>query len=172
VAIRIVDEAGRDCPPGEPGELILRSPVMFRGYWNNSPATLEAIRDGWYYTGDVGQFDDDGYIYLVDRKKDMIISGGENIYSREVEEALLQHPAVSEAAVIGNADETWGEIVCAVIVMAPGMTVTPDVLIEHSQTLIAGYKKPRRVVFVEELPRMVSGKIDKKALRSLYGTPG
>lgn len=102
----------------------------------------------------------------------MIISGGENIYSREVEEALLQHPAVSEAAVIGNPDETWGEIVCAIVVLAPGLTVTPEVLIEHSQTLIAGYKKPRRVVFVEDLPRMVSGKVDKKALRSLYGTAG
>ncbi|NBB50428.1 long-chain-fatty-acid--CoA ligase [Rhizobium sp. CRIBSB] len=172
VAIRIVDDNGRDCPAGEPGEVILKSPVMFRGYWNNTAATLDAIRDGWYYSGDVGQFDEDGYVYLVDRKKDMIISGGENIYSREVEEALLQHPAVSEAAVIGNPDETWGEIVCAIVVPVAGASVTEKALIEHSQTLIAGYKKPRRVVFADDLPRMVSGKIDKKALRALYGIAG
>ncbi len=169
VAIRIVDDNGRDCPPGEPGELVLKSPVMFRGYWNNTVATLEAIRDGWYHTGDIGIEDEDGYIFLVDRKKDMIISGGENIYSREVEEALLQHPSVSEVAVIGCPDEQWGEIVCAVVVPVAGAAATAEALAAHCQSLIASYKKPRKVVFVDELPRMVSGKVDKKALRAVHG---
>lgn len=168
-AIRIVDEDGNDCPVGEVGEVVLKSPVMFRGYWNNSAATLESIRDGWYFSGDVGRFDKEGYLYLVDRKKDMIISGGENIYSREVEEALLQHPAVSEVAVIGRPDEQWGETVCAVVVLAPGKTATQDELIAHSRTLIASYKKPKDVVFVTELPKVASGKIDKKILRADHG---
>jgi acyl-CoA synthetase (AMP-forming)/AMP-acid ligase II len=169
VGVRIVDESGQDCPPEVPGEMILKSPVMFRGYWNNTAATLDAIRDGWFYSGDIGIMDEDGYIYLVDRKKDMIISGGENIYSREVEEALLQHPAVSQAAVIGCPDEQWGEIVCAVVVPVAGAVTNAEELAAHCQTLIASYKKPRKVVFVEELPRMVSGKVDKKALRADHG---
>lgn len=168
-AVRIVDEDGNDCPVGGVGEVVLKSPVMFRGYWNNSAATLEAIRDGWYFSGDVGRFDDEGYLYLVDRKKDMIISGGENIYSREVEEALLQHPAVSEVAVIGRPDEQWGETVCAVVVLAPGKAATQEELIAHSRTLIAGYKKPKDVIFVTELPKVASGKIDKKILRADHG---
>ena len=168
VDIRIVDEHGKNCPTGEPGEVALRSPIMFRGYWNNSAATLEAIRDGWFFSGDIGQMDEDGYIYLVDRKKDMIISGGENIYSREVEEAALQHSAVSEVAVIGLPDDQWGEIVCAIVVPASGETLTLELLAAHCQTLIASYKKPRRLVFVDELPKMVSGKVDKKALRAAY----
>lgn len=167
--IRIVDDVGKECPAGTVGEVVLRSPVMFRGYWNNSPATLEAIRDGWYFSGDVGYFDEDGYLYLVDRKKDMIISGGENIYSREVEEALLQHPAVSEVAVIGRPDEAWGETVCAIVVLNDGAQADEGELIEHSRTLIASYKKPRDVVFVSELPKLVSGKVDKKVLRDAYG---
>jgi acyl-CoA synthetase (AMP-forming)/AMP-acid ligase II len=168
-AVRIVDDNERDCAVGEIGEVVLKSPVMFRGYWNNSPATLEAIRDGWYFSGDAGRFDEDGYLYLVDRKKDMIISGGENIYSREVEEALLQHPAVSEAAVIGRPDEQWGETVCAVVVLAPGTLVTPEELIAHTRSLIASFKKPKDVVFVTELPKIASGKIDKKLLRAEHG---
>lgn len=170
--IRIVDDDGRDCPIGTVGEVVLRSPIMFRGYWNNSAATLEAIRDGWYFSGDVGFVDDGGYLFLVDRKKDMIISGGENIYSREVEEALLQHPAVSEVAVIGRPDETWGETVCAIVVLREGAEASESELIEHSRTLIASYKKPRDVVFVEELPKIASGKIDKKILRDIYGVAG
>jgi acyl-CoA synthetase (AMP-forming)/AMP-acid ligase II len=169
VAIKIIDEDGRECPSGEPGELLLRSPLMFRGYWNNSAATLDAVRDGWYHSGDVGRLDQDGYLYLVDRKKDMIISGGENIYSREVEEALLEHPAVAEVAVIGRPDEAWGESVCAIVVLAQGCSATPDELILHTRSLIAGYKKPKDVLFTKQLPKLVSGKIDKKALRSRYG---
>ena len=171
VALRIVGEDGRDRPPGEAGELALKSPVMFRGYWNNTAATLESIRDGWFFTGDIGFQDADGYFYLVDRKKDMIISGGENIYSREVEEALLQHPAVSEAAVIGYPDEQWGELVCAIIVPVKGAQPSLGDLAKHCQTLIASFKKPRLMVSVDELPRLVSGKIDKKALRAAYAGP-
>ncbi len=170
--VRIVDETGKDCPVGEAGELILKSPVMFRGYWNNTIATLEAIRDGWYYSGDVGRFDEDGYLYLVDRKKDMIISGGENIYPREVEEALLQHPAVSEVAVIGRQDETWGETVCAVVVLTADSAASQDDLVAHCRSLIASYKKPRDILFVTELPKVASGKIDKKILRAAYGMAG
>jgi acyl-CoA synthetase (AMP-forming)/AMP-acid ligase II len=124
------------------------------------------VRDGWFHTGDIGRFDEDGFLYLVDRKKDMIISGGENIYPREVEEAILAHPAVSEVAVIGLPDETWGETVCAVIVLAPGQTATESEIIQHTRTLIASYKKPNTVRFVAALPKIASGKVDKKILRS------
>jgi len=141
---------------------------MFRGYWNNSIATAEAVRDGWYHTGDIGRFDEDGFLYLVDRKKDMIISGGENIYSREVEEAILTHPAVSEVAVIGLPDLTWGETVCAVIVLVPGKTATESEIIQHTRPLIASYKKPGTVRFVAALPKIASGKEDKKVLRTEY----
>ncbi len=168
---RIVDEEGNDCPPGAPGEIVARSGAMFRGYWNNHPATLETLRDGWCHTGDMGRIDEDGFLYLVDRKKDMIISGGENIYSREVEEAVLQHPAVSECAVIGIPDPKWGENVCAVITLRSGRTVSEGELIDHTRALIAGYKKPKRVIVTDELPKLVTGKINKIALRQLYAQP-
>jgi acyl-CoA synthetase (AMP-forming)/AMP-acid ligase II len=171
VGLRIVDDDGNDLPAGEPGEVVIKSPVLFRGYWNNSVATLEAIRDGWFFSGDVGRMDDQGYLYLIDRKKDMIISGGENIYSREVEEAILTHPAVSEAAVIGRPDLTWGETVCACVVLADGASASEQELIDHTRDQIASYKKPRDVIFVDEIPKLVSGKVDKKVLRDLYGKP-
>jgi len=171
VGLRIVDDDGNDLPPGEPGEIAIKSPVLFRGYWNNSVATAESIRDGWFFSGDVGYMDELGYLFLIDRKKDMIISGGENIYSREVEEALLQHAAVAEAAVIGRPDPTWGETVCACVVLAPGASASEEELIEHARSLIASYKKPRDVLFVAELPKIASGKVDKKVLRELYGKP-
>lgn len=166
--VRIVDESGQDCALGEPGELIVRGTAMFRGYWNNSVATLETLRDGWVHTGDVARVDGDGYVYLVDRKKDVIISGGENIYSREVEEAILQHPAVSECAVIGLPDPMWGEQVCAIVTLRAGTQVTEQELIDHCRLEIAGYKKPGRVVFTDELPKLVTGKINKQVLRSIY----
>jgi acyl-CoA synthetase (AMP-forming)/AMP-acid ligase II len=172
VGLRVVDENGVDCATGEPGELLLKSPVMFRGYWNNSIATAEAVRDGWFHTGDIGRFDEDGFLYLVDRKKDMIISGGENIYSREVEEAILTHPAVSEVAVIGLPDETWGETVCAVIVLVPGKAATESEIIQHTRSLIASYKKPSTVRFVAALPKIASGKVDKKVLRTEHAPRG
>ena len=131
-------------------------------------ATVEAIRDGWYHTGDIGVLDDENFLYLVDRKKDMIISGGENIYSREVEEALASHPAVMDAAVIGVPDPKWVEAVKAIVVLRPGSRLDEASLIAHCRTLIASYKCPKAVEFVSELPRMATGKINKVALRDLH----
>ena len=166
--IRIVDEAGNDCPVGMAGEIAYRTAGMFRGYWNNSAATLETLVDGWCRSGDLGRTDEEGFVYLVDRKKDMIISGGENIYSREVEEAVVTHPAVSEVAVIGVPDEKWGEAVCAVVVLRGKCTASADEIIEHCKASIASYKKPKRVVFVDVLPKLPSGKISKNELRKKY----
>ncbi|MEK9210912.1 AMP-binding protein [Sphingomonas sp. 2378] len=165
IEVEIRDEAGHVCPPDVPGEVTFRSPNVFAGYWNNSVATAEALRDGWMHSGDVGYFDEDGYLYLVDRKKDMIISGGENIYSREVEDALHTHQDVIEAAVIGVPDAKWGEAVKAFVVLAAGATASADAMIDHVRTRIARYKCPKHVAFVGELPRIANGKIDKMALR-------
>lgn len=171
VRARIVDESGVECPQGTPGEIVLQSEAVMSGYWNNSAATIEALRDGWLHTGDIGVVDEDGYHYLVDRKKDVIISGGENIYSREVEDAVYQHTAVAEVAVIGIPDAKWGETVRAVVVLKPGATATENDIVEHCRTLIAGYKRPRSVVFVEALPKLASGKINKPEIRRLHGAP-
>ena len=169
VNVRIIDDNGDEVPTGSVGEILLTSPGVMKGYWNNTAATIETLRDGWVHTGDVGKLDHEGYLYLVDRKKDMIISGGENIYSREVEEAVVTHEAVSEVAVIGVADEKWGEAVMAVVVLKPGATASAEEIVEHSRTMIASYKKPRHVTFVEEIVKLPSGKIDKVRLRQLYG---
>ncbi len=169
VNVRIVDDRGEDLPVGEVGEILLTSPGVMKGYWNNTAATIDTLRDGWVHTGDVGRLDSEGFLYLVDRKKDMIISGGENIYSREVEEAVITHGAVSEVAVIGVPDEKWGEVVKAVVVLRAGMSATAQDIIDHSRTLIAGYKRPRHVEFVDEIVKLPSGKIDKVRLRKLHG---
>ena len=166
--LKIVDSNDLECPAGSPGEVVVRSSAQFSGYWNNSSATLEALRDGWVYTGDIGKLDSEGFLYLVDRKKDVIISGGENIYSREVEEAILQHSAVNECAVIGVPDEKWGEAVCAVIVLNQGYSVSEQELIEHCKTVIASYKKPKMVIFASSIPKLPSGKVSKVELRNLY----
>jgi acyl-CoA synthetase (AMP-forming)/AMP-acid ligase II len=155
------------CPPGEPGEILLRGPALMTGYWNRTGMTLEALRDGWMHTGDIGYLDEDGFLFVVDRKKDMIVSGGENIYSREVEEALVTHSAVREAAVVGVPDQTWGESVFAFITTAPGAVVSSEELIAHCRRQIASYKKPRYIKVVDALPRIFNGKVDKKALRVL-----
>ena len=168
IECRLVDDDGVDCPPGKPGEVIVQSPSMFEGYWNNSAASLEVIRDGWYHTGDIAVKDEQGYLFLIDRKKDMIISGGENIYSREVEEALAAHPDVADCAVIGVSDPKWVETVKAVVVLRPGSAPTAEALIEHCRTLIARYKCPRSVEFVDQLPRLATGKLDKPTLRARY----
>ena len=167
VEFRVVDENDNDVPPGVPGEVISRTDSLLDHYWNNTAATLEALRNGWYHSGDMGVLDEDGYLYLVDRKKDMIISGGENIYSREVEEAIHQHPAVAESAVIGVPDPKWVEAVKAYVVLKSGASLTEDALIEHCRTLIARYKCPRQIAFITELPRIASGKINKVALRDM-----
>jgi acyl-CoA synthetase (AMP-forming)/AMP-acid ligase II len=166
--VRIIREDGSECPPGEAGEVCVRSVAMFRGYWNDSAATAEVLRDGWCHTGDIGTLDSDRLLYLVDRKKDVIISGGENIYSLEVEECLLAHPSVGAVAVIGVPDDKWGEAVSAVIVPASGAVVVPADLTEHVRSRLARYKAPRHVFVTDQLPVLATGKVDKKLLRARY----
>jgi len=161
---RILDDDDLDCPIGVTGEVCVKAP-FFQGYWNNSVATLEAVRDGWYHTGDMGYLDECGYLFLVDRKKDMIITGGENVYSREVENALFQHADVLDAAVIGVHDPQWGESIKALVVRKPGSRIGEAEVIAHCKALIASYKCPKQVEFVSELPRMATGKVDKVSLR-------
>ena len=169
--VSIRDHEERSLPAGEVGEICIRGPVVMQGYWNNSPATLETLRDGWLHTGDVGYLDAEGYAFLVDRKKDVIISGGENIYSREVEDAILSHPSVGAVAVIGTPDVKWGEAVTAVVVLRAGSSLTEADLVAHCRTLIAGYKRPRRTIFSDSLPLLPSGKINKPALRVAHTAP-
>jgi acyl-CoA synthetase (AMP-forming)/AMP-acid ligase II len=163
--VRIRRPDGSECEPGELGEIVIASPGLMRGYWNNHAATSETIRDGWLHTGDIGECDAGGFISVVDRLKDMIVSGGENIYSREVEEALTGHPAVSEAVVVGAPDPRWGEMVVAFIVKKTGAEVGEDEITEHCRRTIAGYKRPKRVHFVDFLPKLPNGKVEKFKLR-------
>jgi len=165
VEIRVVDEQDKDVSVGEVGEILVRGPNIMRGYWGKPQETQEALRKGWLHTGDLGRLDQEGYLYLVDRKKDMIISGGENIYPREVEEVLNLHPGVSEAAVVGLPDERWGEKVVAYIVAAKGCSLSQEELEKHCRKSLAGYKCPKAYFFVEELPRTPTGKILKRALK-------
>jgi acyl-CoA synthetase (AMP-forming)/AMP-acid ligase II len=165
--IRIVDEAGAEVPGGELGEITLRGPKVFAGYWRDEKATAAAIRDGWFHTGDIGHVDEDGYLYVDDRKKDMIVSGGENIATPEVERVLYEHPAVLEAAVIGLPHPRWGEVPRAFVVLRPGATARPDELREHCRTRLARFKVPARVEFIDELPRTPSGKVLKRNLRDI-----
>jgi len=168
VDVRIVDPEGRELPRGTPGEIAVRGAQVMLGYWNKPEATAAAIRDGWMHTGDGAWMDEDGFIYIVDRVKDMIISGGENIYSREVENAVHAHPAVRECAVIGVPDEKWGEAVMAVVALKDGQSVSEQEIIDHCRKLIANYKCPRRVEFREALPLSGAGKIMKNVLREPY----
>ena len=170
IGLRIVGDDGTPRPTGVAGEIELNTDTRMSGYWNNSIATASALADGWYRSGDVGYVDDHGYLYLVDRKKDMIISGGENIYCREVEEAIASHDDVAEVAVIGVPDATWGESVRAVVVVRTGAQLSETQVIEHCRTRIASFKKPRSVVFVSELPRLTTGKVNKVVLRERYGS--
>jgi len=170
VEVRVVDPAtGSDVATGEPGELWLRTPQLFSGYWGKPEATAEVITDdGWFRTGDLGRVDADGYVFVEDRLKDMIISGGENIYSPEVERVLGEHPAVMEVAVIGVPDETWGESVKAVVSLHEGATATPEELIAFCRDQLARFKCPRSVDVVDLLPRNPTGKILKRDLRAPY----
>ena len=168
VEIRIVDSLGRDVPTGEVGEVICRSSQVMKGYWNLPGETAAAVRDGWFHSGDAGYLDEDGYLYIHDRIKDMIISGGENIYPAEVESVLFSHPAVADVAVIGVPDERWGESVKAIVVKTAGAEATGDELIEFARERIAHYKAPKTIDFVDALPRNPSGKILKRQLRSRY----
>jgi acyl-CoA synthetase (AMP-forming)/AMP-acid ligase II len=167
IRIRIVDDDGDDVGPGQPGEILVRSDSMFRGYWNDQSATAVTLRDGWCHTGDIGRLDERGLLFLVDRKKDIIITGGENVYSPEVEEAIAVVPAVAACAVVGVADERWGEAVCAVVVIRDGASLTLEDVQAATRERLARYKVPRRLVVVSALPVLASGKIDKKALLRL-----
>jgi acyl-CoA synthetase (AMP-forming)/AMP-acid ligase II len=166
--IAILDEDGLRVPVGTVGEICFRGPSVMDGYWNNTAATLEAFRDGWLRTGDVGYMDDAEYVFLVDRRKDVIISGGENIYSREVEDVLHANDVVQEAAVIGVPDSRWGESVTAFVVLKQGAAATEDMIRATARASIAGYKCPKRVIFVDDLPRLPTGKVNKNFLRDSW----
>lgn len=168
VELKIVDKQGGEVPRGTVGEVIVRSDALMQGYWNKPEQTAEAIRDGWYYTGDGGYMDEDGYLFIADRMKDMIVSGGENVYSAEVENAIARHPAVAACAVIAIPHAQWGEAVHAAVVLAPGQTLTAADLIAHCKTLIAGYKCPVSVDFVATLPITGAGKVLKTRLREPF----
>jgi acyl-CoA synthetase (AMP-forming)/AMP-acid ligase II len=170
VDVRLLDDAGREVPAGEIGEIVVRCGppgqwLTMRCYWNRPEETRETLRDGWMHTGDMGRFDDEGFLYVVDRKKDMILSGGLNIYSKEVERALLAHPAVADAAVVGTPDPQFGEAVVAFVELKTGASATAEEIVEHCRALIAGYKKPK-YVFFEALPRNAQGKALKTELRA------
>jgi long-chain acyl-CoA synthetase len=169
VELRIVDENDRDLPAGTTGEIVVRGPNVTCGYLGLPEQNASTFRDGWFHTGDIGRLDEEYNLYIMDRKKDMIITGSENVYCSEVEAALYRHPGVHEAAVIGVPDEKWGEAVFAVIVPAPGRTLTPDEVIDHCRKFIGGYKIPRRMAFVSELPKSAMGKVLKTELRRIYG---
>jgi len=166
--VRVVDPDGAAVPNGTVGEIIVRGGHVMGGYWNKPTETRAALRDGWMHTGDGGYLDDQGYLYVVDRIKDMIITGGENVYSAEVENAVARHRAVAQCAVIGLPDPDWGERVHAVVVLHPGATLTLAELREHTRTLIAGYKAPRSVEIAEALPISGTGKVLKRELRKKY----
>lgn len=165
VDVRLIDENGRDLPAGEVGELICSGPNVMQGYFRNPAGTRETIRNGWLHTGDLARSDDEGFIYIVDRKKDMIVSGGENIYPRELEEVLLCHAAIAEVAVIGVADPVWGESVKAFVVCEENARIDAQEVINFCRQHLAGYKKPKSVVFVSELPRNAVGKVLKRVLK-------
>jgi len=171
-SVRIVDDDGSEVVPGRAGEIAVRADTLFRGYWIDDVARLAVLRDGWYHTGDVGRIDERGLLFLVDRKKDVIITGGENVYSPEVEEAVGAHEAVAECAVVGVADERWGEAVAAVVVLRAGSSVTLPDLQELASKTLARFKLPKRLVIVDDMPRLNSGKVDKKRLRADLATSG
>jgi long-chain acyl-CoA synthetase len=171
VDLQVADTSGKQAEPGQAGELIVRGANVMRGYWNNSEETTEAFRDGFFRTGDIGRQDAAGYFYILDRLKDMIVTGGENVYSGEVEAVIYGHPAVREVAVFGIPDPRWGELVMACVVLKPGATLIADDLIAFCRRSLATYKLPRRVEFSEtDLPKSSSGKILKKTLRESFWT--
>jgi len=172
VDVRVVDDDNRPLGPNQPGELVIKGPSGFSGYFNN-PQASQAARDsqGWFHTGDIVRYDEDWYFYVLDRKKDMFISGGENIYPAEIEAALYKHPAVHMCAVLGLPDRHWGEAGLACVVLKPGAAATPDELVTHLRQHLAGFKVPKRIEIVESLPLSGMGKILKRELREKYLTP-
>jgi fatty-acyl-CoA synthase len=166
--VRLIDEAGHDVASGAPGEVIVQSPNLMSGYLNDSQTTSQALRDGWLHTGDIARMDGEGLITIVDRKKDMIVSGGFNVYPREVEDALFEHPAVRQAAVVGAPDDKWGEQVKAVVTLRAGQYVSAEDLIEFVRTRKGSVLAPKSIDFVDAVPLTNLGKIDKKVLRARY----
>ena len=168
VRVRVVDERDKELPSGESGQIVVRSDLVMKGYWNRPEANAEALRGGWFHTGDVGFLDSDGYLFITDRMKDMIISGGANVYPREVEEVISQHPAVAEVAVIGVPDDKWGEAVKALVVLKSGAQAEPGEIISYCKDNLASYKKPQSVEFLSSLPKNAYGKVLKRELREPY----
>jgi acyl-CoA synthetase (AMP-forming)/AMP-acid ligase II len=166
--VKVVDDDGNELSPGEIGEIIIKGPNVMKGYWRDPEQTADRIRGGWLYSNDMGYFDEDGYLYIVDRKQFMIITGGENVYPKEVEDVLYQHPAISEAAVVSAPDEKWGETVAAVIVLREGASLTEEEVISFTREHLAGYKCPRIVVFVDSLPKTPIMKIDSMKVREQF----
>ena len=166
--LKLVDDNGREVAPGEIGEIVIRGPDVFAGYWREPELSAAALADGWLHTGDLARMDSRGYIYIVDRKKEMIISGGFNVYPTEVEQVLYRHPAIYEACVIGVPDPVWGEAIKAVIVTRGGHSATEEELIEHCRRYLADFKKPRSVDFVSELPKNANGKLSRKDVKERY----
>ena len=173
IYVKIVDESGEELVPGQEGEIVVRGPNVMKGYLNRPEATKEILRDGWLYTGDVGYLDEEGYLYIVDRKRDMIIKGGFNVYPREIEELLLHHPAIAEVAVVGVADPVQGEEVKAYVVLKKGANVSSDEIIEYCLSQIARYKCPKYISFLQSLPKNALGRVQKHLLKrgkaSRYG---
>ena len=169
--VRIVDEEDRNLPAGEVGEIIIKGPTVMKEYYKNPEETAQTLRGGWLHTGDLGKYDSDGFLYFVDRKKDMIKSGGLNIYSKEVEEVLARHPRIAEAVVVGVPDDKWGETVKAVVVVKEGETLSEGEVIDHCRQYLASYKKPTSVAFLETLPKTRTGnKVLKRELRERFST--
>ena len=168
--VRIADSDGRELPRGEPGEIQVQGPHNMKEYWNRPDATAETVVDGWLHTGDVAVMDEEGFVTIQDRMKDMIISGGENVYPAEIENILLSHPGIADAAVIGQASAKWGESPLAIIVRKD-MALTEEQVLAHCQEKLARFKLPKSAVFVDEIPRNPSGKVLKRVLREQYPGP-
>jgi fatty-acyl-CoA synthase len=166
--VRIVDKTGKESSPGEVGEMIVKGPTLMSGYWNRPDLTAETIRDGWLYTGDLARRDEEGYYYIVDREKDMYISGGENIYPAEIEKVLHTHPKIFDAGIVGVPDEKWGEVGKAFVVLKPGETMRNGEVFEFLKGKVAKYKIPKYVEYIEELPKTASGKIQKFLLKEWH----
>jgi acyl-CoA synthetase (AMP-forming)/AMP-acid ligase II len=169
--LQIVDEHDRPVPQGQVGEVVVRGATVMSGYWKNAEATASALRNGRLHTGDLGYMDEEGYVFLLDRAKDMIISGGSNIYARELEDVLLACPGIQEAAVIGLPDAYWGESVHAIVVRTPGHAITEAAIVLHCEQHMASYKKPRSIEFVGQIPKNAYGKVSKRKLRDERSRP-
>jgi len=165
--LRIVDEAGRDAAPGATGEILVRGPNVMAGYWNAPQATEAVLINGWFHTGDMGHQDADGFLYVDGRRKEMIISGGENIYPAEIENLLMESPDIAEASVVGWPDERWGEIVVAVVAPQPGCQLTEAGVLQRLEGRIARFKHPKKVVFIDALPKTALGKVRRDEVRRL-----